>query len=85
MVLVKAMMVSTVALSIVVASAQAADPAYGVPTNQTRAAPTNPSLPYSSTRLPGPKAGGSNWIPSSTPYRAPPSAHGDAGGQPAGF
>jgi hypothetical protein len=79
------MMVSTVALSIAGASAQAADPAYGVPANQTQAAPTNPSLPYSSTRLPGPKASPSNWIPSSTTtYRAPPSARGDAG-QPARY
>ena len=83
MVLVKAMMVSTVVLSIA-GAAQAADPAYTVPTSQKQAAPANPYLPYSPTRPPGPKASPSNWIPPSNLYRAPPSAHGDEG-QPAHF
>ena len=71
MVLVKAMMASAVALSIAGATAQAADPVYAAPAGQTQASPTNPYLPYSYTRLPGPKASGSNWIPSSTPQPQP--------------
>jgi hypothetical protein len=48
----------------------AAEPAYTTPANPPQIA-TNPGLPYSSARTPGPKAGPSNWLPSSPSTAAP--------------
>jgi hypothetical protein len=70
MALVKAVMAGGLALSIAGAAAQAADPGYTAPYGQTQAAPTNPTLPYSYTRLPGPKASDSNWIPPAAPRQS---------------
>jgi hypothetical protein len=69
--------------SVAVISAYAADPS---PATQTQAYPpqvaTNPGLPYSPTRVPGPKAGPSGWIPSpnsQAPAVAPNSDTGSEG------
>lgn len=67
MVLAKAVMVSAVFAIAAISAANAADPAYPAATGQTQAAPANPAIPHSYTRLPGPKAGPSNWIPSAHP------------------
>jgi hypothetical protein len=61
-------------------TANAADPAPTMPANPPQVA-ANPDIPYSYARLPGPKASGSNWIPS--PYSSattPNSGAGTAGG-----
>jgi hypothetical protein len=69
--LLNAMILSAVLLCSVVLTAKAADPS-----STTSAIPpqvaANPGIPYSSSRMPGPKAGPSNWIPS--PYSAVPAA-----------
>ena len=81
--LIKAVMVGTVVLSFAGATAHAADPLSEAPTRQTQqAAPANPPIPYSYTRLPGPKAGPSTWIPSSRPDQTSPNSSGDAGARP---
>jgi hypothetical protein len=72
--LLKPAILGAVLTSAVGVAAYAADPmpAYQAnpPQVATQATPpqvaTNPGLPYSSTRMPGPKPGPSNWIPS--PY-----------------
>ena len=77
--LLKPAILGAVLSSAVAVAAYAADP---MPANQanppqiaTQTTPrqiaTNPGLPYSSTRIPGPKPGPSNWIPS--PYAQSPS------------
>jgi hypothetical protein len=76
MVLAKAVMVGAVFAISAICAANAADPAYPAATGQTQAAPTNPAIPYSYTRLPGPKAGPSNWIPSTHPDQTMPSSGG---------
>jgi hypothetical protein len=80
MVLVKAVMVGAVALAIASAAVQAADPVYTAPNGQTqKAAPANPTLPYSYNRLPGPKVGPSNWIPSTPHYQTSANPSGATG------
>jgi hypothetical protein len=72
--LVKPAILGAVFASAIGVTAYAADPvpAYQAASPQiaTQATPpqiaANPGLPYSSTRMPGPKPGPSNWIPS--PY-----------------
>jgi hypothetical protein len=63
----KAMILSVVLSSFAVFAAKAADPASTTPAIPPQVA-ANPEVPYSYTRMPGPKAGPSNWIPS--PYSA---------------
>src|SRR5262245_1591172 len=68
----KPAILSAVLTSAVAVAAYAADPVptyqSNLPTYQSNPPQiaTNPGLPYSSTRMPGPKPGPSNWIPS--PY-----------------
>ena len=52
-------------VSTIAVAANAADPASNTPTYRPQVA-TNPDLPYSATRVPGPKVGPSNWIPSTS-------------------
>ena len=78
--LLKAAILSAALVSIVAVAANAADPVPTTPANPQIA--TNPGLPYSSTRYPGPKTGPSNWIPS--PYTATPDASTDTGSHDAG-
>jgi hypothetical protein len=79
----KTVIAGGLALSIVGAAAQAADPgyiaptgqpqaapAYPTPTGQPQAAPAYPTPPQSYGRLPGPKPSGSNWIPPSPPRQS---------------
>lgn len=40
---------------------------------------TNPGIPHSATRNPGPKTGPSTWIPSSTPTPTAPAANQSSG------
>jgi hypothetical protein len=72
-----AALVSTLAVA-----AYAADPASTTPVYRPQVA-TNPDLPYSAARIPGPKVGPSNWIPSpsgSAPASgATPNTRGDTG------
>ena len=61
--LVKPAILGAVLASAIGATAYAADPVPTYQANPPQIA-TNPNLPYSSTRTPGPKVGPSNWIPS---------------------
>jgi len=79
--LLKAAIFSAALVSIVTVAANAADPVPTTPANPPQVA-TNPGLPYSSTRTPGPKVGPSNWIPS--PYSAAPDSASDTGSHYAG-
>jgi hypothetical protein len=59
----KAAMLCTILVAAVATAASAADPT----PPQTQTSPqvaTDTGIPYSSTQMPGPKAGGSTWIPS---------------------
>lgn len=55
---------AALALTFVVAG-NAAEPAYTTAVNPPQVA-TNPGIPYSYGRNPGPKTGPNNWIPSSS-------------------
>ena len=61
----KPAILSAILTSAVAVTAYAADPVPTYQSNPPQIA-TNPGLPYSSMRMPGPKPGPSNWIPS--PY-----------------
>ena len=69
-------------VSTIAVAASAADLASNTPTYRPQVA-TNPDLPHSATRAPGPKVGSSNWIPSpsgSAPASAvTPNTSGDTG------
>ena len=79
--LLKAMILSVVLFSFAVFAAKAADLASTIPAIPPQVA-ANPEVPYSYTRMPGPKAGPSNWIPS--PYSAGPATPSNPDGSTAG-
>jgi hypothetical protein len=64
----KAVILCSALVSAVAVTANAADP--GSTTAVPPQVATNPGIPYSSGRLPGPKASPNGWIPS--PYAAAP-------------
>jgi hypothetical protein len=74
----KAAMLSATLVSAVSVAAYAADPVSSAPANPPQIA-TNPSLPYSYARTPGPKTGPSTWIPSTSSTSQPTTTPNTAG------
>ena len=82
MMIIKTAVLGAALASAVAITAYAADPAPTPPVNPPQVA-TNPGLPYSPARTPGPKVGPSTWIPS--PHdSATPSTGSDSGAESAG-
>jgi hypothetical protein len=77
MTIMKSTVLGGVLASFFAISAYAADPTPANPTAPPQIA-TNPGLPYSTARMPGPKVGPSTWIPS--PHDSAPSSSAPASG-----